>query len=305
MKKVFYLLFAVLALASCRKPASISGPDSVAVTVDGSAQSFSITVNRDWTISSSASWCKVSPSSGSASDATQTISVRCDVNDQFDARTAVLTITAEDATHKVTVTQAQQDGIFPEQDVLRADYKGQDVLLPGEANVDFNVTVKSGQSWIKVVETKGLTKREVRLHVEENKSGAVREGSVELSKGAVSASVKLLQAPWHAVLEKDVPGVYQLQKKDFIYRAGVCQLSRVSKSSGFVFRILDPEQLQALSVSGIPSATPVASTFPLMIRLVGEAGELLRADPQATVIGESDTRVWLLLEGNAGLVLSK
>ena len=305
MKKVFYLLLAVLALASCKKPAFVSGPDSVTVTVDGGSQSLSITVNRDWKITSSASWCTVSPSSGTASDNPQTITLRCDANPLYDARTAVLTITAEDATHKVTVTQAQLDAIIPDQEQLLADYKAQNVVLPGQSNVDFTVTVRSGQQWIKVVDTKALGKKEVTLRLEENKSGAVREGSVELSKGTTSATVQLRQAYYNAVLEKDVPGVYQVQKKDYVYRPEKCQLSRGKCGQDSFFRILDMEHLQALSVNGIPAETPLTAEFPLKIRLTGEKGESLLYDSKAVVVGESDSRIWLGLDANAGLILTK
>ena len=305
MKKVFYLLLAVLALASCKKPAFVSGPDSVTVTVDGGSQSLSITVNRDWKITSSASWCTVSPSSGTASDNPQTITLRCDANALYDARTAVLTITAEDATHKVTVTQAQLDAILPDQDQLLADYKAQNVVLPGQSNVDFTVTVRSGQQWIKVVDTKALGKKEVTLRLEENKSGAVREGSVELSKGTTSATVQLRQAYYNAVLEKDVPGVYQVQKKDYVYRPEKCQLSRGKSGQDSFFRILDVEHMQVLSVNGIPAETPLTAEFPLKIRLTGEKGESLLYDSKAVVVGESDSRIWLGLDANAGLILTK
>lgn len=305
MKKVLYLLLAVLALASCKKPASISGPDSVAVAVDGGSQSLSITANRDWKITSNASWCKVSPDSGTASDSPQAITLRCDANPLYDARTAVLTITADDATHKVNVTQAQLDAIIPDQDQILADYKAQNVVLPGQSNVDFTVTVRSGQQWIKVVDTKALGKKEVTLRLEENKSGAVREGTVELSKGTVSATVQLRQAFYNAVLEQDVPGVYQLQKKDYVYRPEKCQLSRGKSGQDSFFRILDMEHMQVLSVNGIPADTPLTGEFPLKIRLTNEKGESLLYDSKAVVIGASDSRLWLGLDGNAGLILTK
>jgi len=305
-RAVLLILLNCLLLAGCQKPAAIFAPSTADVAADGSAPSFTITVNRDWKIVSSESWCRVSPASGYASDEPVTITLQCDANTKYDARTAVLTVTADEISHKITVSQAQKDVIISDKDMIMTDYKAQDLSIPGETNVDFTVTVRSGQQWIRTVKvTKGLSKAEVQLHLEENRSGAVREGLVELAKGNASAYIRVIQAPYHEVLEQDVPGAYQLKGKDFIYRKDVCQISRAIKGQDRIFSILDMERLEVLTVSGVPAETPVAAAFPLTIRIVGEEGDLLRTDIQSTVIGESDSLVWFLLDGNSGLIIRK
>ena len=111
MKRTVFAIFAVISLAivfpSCQKApfVSINGSQSITVTEHGESQSITFMANHDWTISVSESWCKVSPSSGMASDAPITISITCDDNRQPAPRNCSLTISAGDAKSTVAISQ--------------------------------------------------------------------------------------------------------------------------------------------------------------------------------------------------------
>lgn len=299
-------LFLLLGLVACQPPAAITAPDRLSFPANGDGQTFSVTVNRDWRIVSSESWCTVTPQSGPSSDAPVSVKVNCQPNPSYDERKAVLTIQTDEITHSIQVVQAQKDAILSDAALLRADFQAQDLVIPAEANVDFTVSVLKGDDWIKPGQTKGLVKKEVTLHLEENRSGAVREGSVQLSKGPASFTLLVRQAPWHAVLEGTVPGLYGMKGKDYVYEPGVSQLAAGKIAQASFFRILHPDPPRVISVEGLPAATTLTDTFPLNVRLVsGEEGVLYQTNGNAAVLRESDSLAWLLLSDGTGLIIQK
>lgn len=310
MKSFFPLLFSCLVLlpaaSSCQQPAAITAPGELSFTAAGDGQTITVTVNRDWRISSSESWCIASPQSGVSSDAPVTVTVRCQPNTSYDERKAVIIIQTDEISHRIQVSQSQKDAIFSDATLLRAGFQAQDLVIPAESNVDFTVTVLKGEEWIRPVQTKGLVKTDVRIHVDENRSGAVREGSVMLSRNTASFTFQVRQAPWHAALEKSVPGLYGLKGKDYVYQPGESQLSFGKVSQTSFFRILNPDPPVVLSVEGLPDGTVLAETVPLNVSLVtGEEGTIYRTADPAVVLKESDSLVWLLLSGDTGLIVKK
>ena len=79
---------------------------------EGGSETVSLTTNVDWSSASDASWLKVSPSGGVASQSVQTITLTADKNDGA-TREATVTITAKTIEAKVKVTQKspEDDGL--------------------------------------------------------------------------------------------------------------------------------------------------------------------------------------------------
>ena len=296
----------VMGAVSCQKPAAISAPDSLTFTVDGTGQTFTLLVNRDWRITASESWCSTNPKSGVSSDDPVTVTVTCQPNTSYDERDAVLTIETDEISHTIRIVQAQKDGILSDTNLLRAGYQAQDLVIPAETNVDFTVSVLKGDDWIKPLGTKGLVRKEVSIHLEENRSGAVREGTVMLVKSPASYTFQVRQAPWNAVLDHNVPGIYGLGGKNYVYEPGISQLSTGKTSAGSFFRILYPDPPRVLSVEGISGVPTLTESIPLSVRLIsGDEGTLYQTSDGATVLRESDSLLWLLLSGDTGLILKK
>ncbi|MBR3286434.1 MAG: BACON domain-containing protein [Bacteroidales bacterium] len=72
----------------------------------GNQGTFTFTTNQDWVVSPNASWIKANPSSGKASDKVITVTVTCDPNTAYSARSAVILVKAGDLTKEITVAQA-------------------------------------------------------------------------------------------------------------------------------------------------------------------------------------------------------
>ena len=183
MKAFYYISIIVLGLmglVSCEKAPdlTISSPESIDLSVDGSSGSISFTANRDWYVSASDSWVSVSPSSGKASDGTVTVTVRCNANTTYDDRTATVTIRMEELSQSVTVRQPANKGIVLPKQVfdLQADAKSIDIEV--QANVQY--TISTSVDWIKQTGTKGLTSKTLAFSIEENKTYDPREGKITI-----------------------------------------------------------------------------------------------------------------------------
>lgn len=80
---------------------------SLSLAAKNASASFMVVADVDWTVTSSADWLTVSPSSGSATSGT-TINVTASDNTTDYARTATLTIKGKTLTRTVSVTQAKR-----------------------------------------------------------------------------------------------------------------------------------------------------------------------------------------------------
>ncbi|MCR5710568.1 MAG: hypothetical protein K6G79_08830 [Bacteroidales bacterium] len=192
------LALAMAALAGCEQPPMLSvNVDRLDFNEKGGSGSIPFVANKAWSASSTASWLKVSPSSGDASDKNNvTLAVTCDANDGYDSRSCTVTIRCEDLSASVQVVQSEAHGIVVGQTGYDVSYAAQDVKVSVSANVDYKVTVASGASgWLKVVSTKGLQSGSVVLSVAENTTGASRSGNVVLGDSAhgLSESVTVNQ----------------------------------------------------------------------------------------------------------------
>ena len=184
MKRVLAFALILLSAApcfySCKKTPelTITSTSNIELSVDGGSGSITFTANRDWSASSSDSWVTLSPSSGTASDGTVTVSVRCNANTTYDDRTATVTIRMEELSQSVTVRQPANLGVVLPKQVfdLQSDAKSIDVEV--QANVQYAVT--TSVDWIKQTGTKGLTSKTLTFSIEENKTYDPREGKITI-----------------------------------------------------------------------------------------------------------------------------
>ena len=79
-------------------------------TSSSGEQTFKITANTSWTVSSDQAWCSVSPTSGSG-DGSVTVSV--DENTSSSSRTATITVESATITRRLAVTQSGATPVTP------------------------------------------------------------------------------------------------------------------------------------------------------------------------------------------------
>jgi len=177
-----------LLISSCQKektPAASlalsNTPTTIELGAGETSATISFTANRDWTVSSSQSWCTVSPASGSASSTASTVTLSLEPNTGYDARETVITITAEGLTQSVTITQAATDGLEAgDGKEVSVSADGGTVKVAVKANVEYEVSTDAG--WIKVVSTKALQSYTVTLSVDANPAYEGRSATVTISQ---------------------------------------------------------------------------------------------------------------------------
>ena len=137
MKRIFALaLTMVCALSlvvSCKKPADDPTPDpainidspTILVAAGDNTAVLTFTANNDWTVSSSESWCVVSPASGSASENAAAVTITLEPNTTGETRTAKVTVKAGGIEKQVTVTQAPEE-VKPEDIIIQYIWNSQD-----------------------------------------------------------------------------------------------------------------------------------------------------------------------------------
>lgn len=185
MKRILHLVLALLCaialLSSCEKApfVTMTGPRNYSFTRNGGTQSFAFSCNRNWTVSSTESWIRVSPSSGTPTDGDITVTITCSPNTTYDPRTATLTVKVEELMETITVTQETGLGLIVSPTTFDLTNAAQDIEIELQKNVQYSVAIdESGVDWIKQGGTKSLSTDKVTFHIAANKSYDDREGKI-------------------------------------------------------------------------------------------------------------------------------
>lgn len=167
------------------------------------ATSFEVEIesNVNYTVSFSSDWIRLTGTKGLKTDK---LTFSVDANDTYDARSAQVTITPDNASladQTVSITQAQKDAILLVDKSFDMPYCGGEIEVTVQANVDFEV--KSAVDWIQHVGTKSLKSSVIRLHVNENMNDTSREGTVSISQkgGSIKHTVTVRQSGYISVNE--------------------------------------------------------------------------------------------------------
>lgn len=201
MKSAYSLLIVLLLLAiGCEQEPILSvNTGSLEFSGEGGTNTVPFMANKTWTASSSATWCRVSPSSGDASDNNNvTLSVTCEKNTTYEDRTCTITISSEGLTASVSVKQLMNYGLIAVQTSYELTPLAQELKVELRSNVNYQVSVDAGSTgWLKVVSTKGLESHTIVLEVGENTTGASRRGSVTIKdvQNGLSETVTVSQRP--------------------------------------------------------------------------------------------------------------
>ncbi len=220
MKKLLYLL-AIVCLAigvfSCEKEPvlTLNTANSLSFSDQGGSQSISFITNKDWTIQSSESWCKVSPSSGEAAETGASISINCDPNTTYDSRNCSITINAGGLTQSITVSQETNLGLIISQSSFNLSSDAQTIEVEVKANVKYTIDIDpSCKDWIKHVSTRALSTNTLVFEVAENNTYDDRIGSITLrqSDGILAETISIIQNPRPICLTAD-PEIVLLSSK--------------------------------------------------------------------------------------------
>ena len=195
MRKVSALITLIAALfltiVSCQQAPviTINGSRALSFLKDGGTQSIKFSANQDWSIISSEPWCKVSSTSGKAGNGDTTVSITCEPNPNYDARSCTLTIRVADISETITITQDPKLGLILEKNTVELTNKAQSFEIKLQKNVTYTVTIDdAGTGWISHTGTKALVSETASFSVTANSDYNSREGRITFKQTDGTAS---------------------------------------------------------------------------------------------------------------------
>ncbi len=170
---------------------TLSSSSQIAIDAAGGQSAVNFKSAADWTASVNQSWCSVSPSSGTSSVTSLTITV--DANETYDSRSATLTIKSGTATASLTITQMQKDAIVLALSEYTVDAEGSTLEFTVSANVDFDIDISA--DWIyQSTSSRALEDVPLSFVVDANTGDDSREATITFTSGSISQSVKVIQS---------------------------------------------------------------------------------------------------------------
>lgn len=197
MKKYLGIYILMLFIAACGgggepgtdspvvSPDYINVSPNVSLLGDGQTTEITISANCSWSITNSATWLTVSPSSGSL---TQTVKVSAGKNSTGEERVAILTVSGGKAPSR-TITVTQPKGTEdPKLNVsatsLEFEAKGETKTFSIKANVRWEI---SKPDWCTLDKTSGNGDADISVTVSENKNKEKRSGNIIINGNGVNA----------------------------------------------------------------------------------------------------------------------
>jgi len=197
MKKLSSAILAIifcLSIATCEKATIFTiNQSSLSFEEKGGSQKLSFIANKEWTATSSQTWCQVSPATGDAIDNNSiSLSITCDANKTYDKRSCTITITCQEYSSTVSVNQETNYAILVNQKNHEVSCNAQSISIEVNTNVKLHIIVDDAcKDWLIYNTTKTLTMSTVVLDVAKNEN-TKREGTVYIKQSDGSLEEKVV-----------------------------------------------------------------------------------------------------------------
>lgn len=185
LNKNFVAIAYLLMAFSCQKAPflTVESNRTLNFTKDGGEQSIMFTTNREWSITSSELWCKVSPSAGTAHDGNVAINITVDENKSYEARTCTLTIKVEELVESISINQETGLGLIISPSVLNITDDAQVIEIEVKKNVPYTISVNdAGKDWIEFMGVKALSEEKATFSISANKGYDDRKGIIRFTQ---------------------------------------------------------------------------------------------------------------------------
>ena len=176
-------------------------PMSCSFSETGGKNTISFTCNREWHVSSSESWLKVSPSSGEANEKEITVTITCEANTTYDDRECKITVTTEGLSETISVTQKTTLGLFASPNIVEISPEAQAITINAQSNVQYLVEIdEEAKDWITHVPTKGLSESAVSFQIARN-DGYDRTGKIFLKYDNLQEMITIKQRYGYVIFD--------------------------------------------------------------------------------------------------------
>ena len=149
------------------------------------------TIDYDVKISSDVDWITEIQSRAVS---THTRYYQVEPNENYDSREAkIIFYNTEDETiaDTVSIYQMYKEAIIVTKEEYQMEAEGGILNFSVSSNIDFNISVSDG--WIKQIETRGLTEKQLTFSVEENPTEESRTGFIIISSDKTKQKIKISQ----------------------------------------------------------------------------------------------------------------
>ena len=159
-------------------------------TSSSGEQTFKVTANTSWAVSSDKTWCSVNPTSGSNNGS---VTVKVSENTQTSARTATITVKTDAGTRTVSVTQS---GASEQVSLSVSDME----FTAGSGSKIFSIksnttwAVSSDKNWCSVSPTSGSGDGSVTVSVDENTSSSSRTATITVESATITRRLAVTQS---------------------------------------------------------------------------------------------------------------
>lgn len=161
---------------------------SIAVLPFASTEKIKVMSNVDWTVSSNAVWCEVSPEAGSQNGE---VTVTVQENDTMHERIAEVTIKSETITRVVTIKQEYGQVLEVDVESLSFDCLSGTAKVKLTSNIAWSIV--SSESWCTVSPESGKTSAEVTVSVSTNDGLNDREATLTVSSDNITKTISVKQ----------------------------------------------------------------------------------------------------------------
>lgn len=171
---------------SCKKVEdpylNVNAPQTIQISESGGSEQFTISSNRDWSISATESWCKVSPSSGKSSSEQIPINVTCEANTTDQSRSCIIYINAAGLNGNVTIEQGAKLELSVSENSFSLSNDAQTIEVEISTNVAYSASIDSAaKDWISLPSSNPSSASKLTFDISANEGYESREGKIYIS----------------------------------------------------------------------------------------------------------------------------
>jgi hypothetical protein len=152
---------------------------------------FTVSSNREWKVKSSKRWLKTDKKTAVSSD---TLKLNAKPNKK-EARSAIVTITAEGRSQKVTVNQASSMPVLTisQKEIRIAEKSGSEAAFEIRSNTAW--TISSGAQWLQVSDEAGIVSKTITLTASANMRVQERSTTITITSPLLATeTINVIQA---------------------------------------------------------------------------------------------------------------
>lgn len=244
--------------------------NDLSFTADAGSDSFTITSNTSWSVTSDQDWCTVSTSSGSKNG---TITVNVSENKSTSSRSATITVKAGEQSQNIAVTQGGANATLHLNTTgIVFESASQSASFTITSNTSWSIT--SDKTWCTLSSPSGSNNATVTVYVSENTSTSSRSATITVKAGEQSQTITVTQAGANATL--------QLNMTSIVFESASQSASFTITSNTSWSIMSDQSWCKLGSFSGSNNATVIVnvtentSTSPRSATITVTAGEILQ-----------------------------